>query len=166
MDKATETLYKSIYTVNTDNDLLLPFLTAASSKKVLDNIGIVKNISRTLAAKAFNKGRHDKVTMAGLRLYPFAQYSAILDFKVCDLCKAMDRHIISTKDKMFQDNTFTPPMHPHCRCNWMFIKDGKGVKANWIFNKDFLKSNKEKASLKKLKWAGAIAKGVIHAVHI
>lgn len=163
MDKTTEALYKSIYTVGKEKDVIIPFLTAAGGKKVLDVTGMVKGLSRTLAAKSFNKGRHDKITMAGMRLYPYAQYSAIMDNKVCDLCKALDKHIISTADKRFQDNTFTPPVHNHCRCSWMFIKQGKKVKANWNFSKDFLKSNKAKAHLKSLKWAGIIAKEVIHA---
>jgi SPP1 gp7 family putative phage head morphogenesis protein len=160
MDRITQATYDKIFTVGKEKELLVPFLSAAGGKKILDLTGMVKSLSRTLVAKAFNKGRHDKVTMTAMRLYPYAQYSAIMDNKVCDLCKALDKHIISTTDKRFQDNTFTPPVHNHCRCSWMFIKQGKNVKANWNFDKDFLINNKGKAHLKSLKWAGLIASGL------
>lgn len=48
-----------------------------------------------------------------------AQYSAILDERVCPLCEELDGKIVEVDSREFRK--FSPPLHHMCRCIWAFI---------------------------------------------
>ncbi|MDQ7789648.1 MAG: minor capsid protein [Candidatus Desulforudaceae bacterium] len=65
---------------------------------------------------AINTGRNLAAEKARCRK---AQYSAILDDSVCELCESLDGMIIETDHPDF--DRFTPPVHGRCRCIWAYI---------------------------------------------
>jgi len=67
--------------------------------------------------KAINEGRDLASEEAGVKL---AQFSAILDDRVCPLCEALDGMIIELDNPDY--DRFTPPIHYHCRCVWVYIR--------------------------------------------
>lgn len=65
---------------------------------------------------AVNKGRDLAAEKAKAQL---AQYSAILDERVCPLCEWLDGRIIELDNPDF--DRFTPPIHNNCRCIWAYV---------------------------------------------
>lgn len=63
-----------------------------------------------------NAGRDIARVLAGVQL---AQFSAILDDRVCPLCRAVDGLIIRVDHPDYR--RFTPPLHGGCRCIWALI---------------------------------------------
>jgi len=46
-------------------------------------------------------------------------WSAILDEKVCFLCKSLDGKVVDSNSSEY--STYQPPIHPKCRCGWVAI---------------------------------------------
>lgn len=69
---------------------------------------------------SLNHGRMLAADVAGVEL---AQYSAILDDKVCPLCEYLDGMVIELTNPDY--DRFTPRLHQHCRCVWVYIKPGE-----------------------------------------
>jgi len=79
--------------------------------------------------KAINEGREMTAEESGVKL---AQFSAILDDKVCPLCEEMDGMIIELDNPDY--DRFQPPIHYHCRCVWVYIKldETPQPEPNWV----------------------------------
>jgi len=67
--------------------------------------------------ESINDGRELVAEEMGVEL---AQFSAILDDRVCPLCEWMDGMIIETDNPDY--DRFDPQIHQHCRCLWVYIK--------------------------------------------
>lgn len=63
-----------------------------------------------------NQGREIARQETGVQL---AQYSAILDDRVCELCEYLDGMVIEISDPDYE--RFSPPQHSGCRCIWAFV---------------------------------------------
>lgn len=74
--------------------------------------------TRMLATRALNEGRADAIERGGIPLAG-AQYSAILDRRVCELCKRQDEQVIAITHPDLR--RFTPPVHHGCRCMWVYV---------------------------------------------
>jgi hypothetical protein len=150
----------AFFTVGQEDLSLIPKIVAISeNEKLKDILNYAKGIAQTVSAKAYNKGRKDKVTRAMLMSYPLAQLSEILDTKTCELCKALDGHIISTRDIRFLQGKFDPPFHNYCRGTWIFIHkdemDSQHMKPNWPKNiESIIEEHLDKGHLKHLHWKG------------
>ncbi|NOS67905.1 MAG: hypothetical protein HOO67_06130, partial [Candidatus Peribacteraceae bacterium] len=59
-----------------------------------------------------------------------AQYSGILDQKICQLCEFLDGKVLTLDNPAF--DRFTPPVHNNCRCVWVFIRqEEENVLITW-----------------------------------
>lgn len=133
----------------------------AKKKSVVDKLDAflkahAQGVAQNITASTFNKAQKNTVFKNFLEKYSHAQYSAILDSKVCDLCKFLDGKIIKTTDMRFIEGTFDPPQHKHCRCIWVYIGTIENVKANWDVTEEDIEEFLDKAHLKKLKWKGLL----------
>lgn len=63
-----------------------------------------------------NAGRDLGHALAGVQRY---QFSAILDSRVCPLCRFLDGKIVAADDPDYK--RFTAPLHAGCRCIWAAI---------------------------------------------
>ncbi len=68
-------------------------------------------------SEAINEGRKQAADKAQPQV---AQFSAILDDVTCPLCAWMDGLIIELANPDYE--IFTPPIHQHCRCVWVYIR--------------------------------------------
>lgn len=150
----------AIFTVGQEDlSPIAKIVAITENKKIKDVLSYAKGFAQSVSAKAYNKGRKDKVTRAMLMVYPLAQLSEILDSKTCSLCKVLDSHIISTRDIRFLQGKYDPPFHNHCRGTWMFIHkdevDSQHMKPNWPKNIDkIIEEHLDIAHLKHLHWKG------------
>lgn len=89
----------------------------------------VRLTTRMLSAKSLNYSRAAAVELGGIPLAG-AQYSSLLDLKVCDLCERLDEHVIAITNTDLAK--FTPPVHHNCRCVWVWItRDEADFTADW-----------------------------------
>lgn len=115
---------------------------------------VARGLVSTLSTNLFNKARKDKIKLLQEK-YPLAQYSAILDSRVCDYCKLLDGKIISTSDYRFLDGLFDPQQHLHCRCMWIYISKFEvivyNIKPNWDIEPEDIDKYLDLIHLKKLR---------------
>lgn len=68
-----------------------------------------------------------------------AQYSAILDDVVCELCEELDGMILDINNPDYI--RFTPPIHARCRCLWVYIDEREfppNREPDWVTPNDTL----------------------------
>jgi SPP1 gp7 family putative phage head morphogenesis protein len=112
--------------------------------------------SQNIVATTFNKARKNVAFTKFLKYYTHAQYSAILDSRVCPWCRKLDGGIIKTTDMRFVEGLFDPPQHKWCRCIWVYISKFEKVKANWKLTAADIEQHLDSAHLKKLKVGGLL----------
>jgi SPP1 gp7 family putative phage head morphogenesis protein len=57
-------------------------------------------------------------------------WSAVLDSHTCPLCEELDGKVIRMDDPDF--DVFRPPVHPNCRCFWIYIPEGAtNIEYTW-----------------------------------
>lgn len=85
--------------------------------------------TRNLSARALNEGRADAIERGGIPLRG-AQYSSLLDRRVCELCRRQDEQVIPIEHTDYR--RFTPPVHHQCRCVWIYItRDEADFTPTW-----------------------------------
>src|SRR3972149_5015039 len=65
-------------------------------------------------------------------------WTAILDNKVCDLCRSLDQKVMEANSQAY--SLYQPPLHPRCRCHIIPITSDADIipKADWEKPKDIL----------------------------
>lgn len=141
-DEINKMSFKSIETANENAQKLLSN-TKTRAAEMLDTgrtpeeiVSIVKDdvtakqdkiIDATVAASvitAINQGREfvQDINLAKIQAF---QYSAILDKRTCNFCRALDGRVVAKNDPAYKK--LMPPQHFACRCIWVEIVDGQEV---------------------------------------
>lgn len=80
---------------------------------------IVKPTASAIVGRAINNGRND-VFVSVQTSDDLYQYSSLLDFKVCPICKSLDGSVVTPED--YARTEWKPPLHFNCRCLWILIR--------------------------------------------